>query len=499
MQCNAIMHTTTTSAADHNSNLLDPNRWMYLGEGNAHVVLAFSNEPVVRSDDDDSLLSSIPSPALSLSINNSKTQIVMRICKTSHGDENDRLRERHRSAFVERILKPCIGETFLNAPLRPSPLIVTTEFLLAVQTKWRDSGKVPTSRISQWQQTNLWSKMVTLYRNIRTSQQQFTIELKPKCGFLPTTPSIHPNHRSKYKKHRFGLMQGLMKGGYLKKGWQTPSDQDDFTQSKYSPLHLFSREPDRVKYSLEKLIENPQNNLRIWHNSSILLDNTTNIFSTLELSNSKSNEVPMSTKDKLVAIITEILSSREPILSSLLSLQKADIIDVDGANLIYDRLVQICGSKDEADTSLIITAPCAMSTSKDDIIPLPKPLCPALSIFLDEIFSFSVGNSLSDDQMDEAWNRCSKLISSLSRDACIWLLQGWLISLSACDASIMLSIDFFDQTTTRQEVQQTQSSNGSFLYDDKLVCYLIKLIDIDSKPTSKLRNRKLKERIFSNS
>ena len=487
------------------ANLLIADRWEYLAEGNAHVVFTLKNDVDCESSSSDcqntsqsAIESSITiiqkNSSSSSTLNSSQPSVVMRICKTSSGDEHDLRKERDRSIFVERILKPCIGETYLNLPLDPSPLKVTKEFLSELNSRWRKSGKVPSSRLVQWN-ADSWSKSAILYRNIRTGHK-YTIEIKPKCGFLPTTPLIHPNHRSKYTKHRFGLMQELMSNGHITKGWQTTSDRDNFRPSKYSPLDFFSGEPHRVRSSLEALVNNPQNNIRIWYDGSVILDNEKNCFTEFDRSRNTTGAIE---SDIVLESATEIFSNREHILSSLLYLQKADIIDVDGASLIYDRLVQICGSNYEAEATLTLASCNSTSFNFEDLIPLPKPKCSALNCLLKEFLSMASGwYQRSAEQVNETRDRCLNLISLLSKDACIWLLQGWLISLCSCDASIMLSMTFNDRIDDEEgQAHQSSSSNGIVHVRNKTVSYAIKLIDIDPKPASKLRGRKIKESILS--
>ena len=81
----------------------------------------------------------------------------------------------------------------------------------------------------------------------------FSVEIKPKCGFLPTSPYIDPSRALKYSICSYCLLQkSKVKEGKYKR------------QSKYCPLDLFSNEPGRVMYALECLVSDPQNNLRVF-------------------------------------------------------------------------------------------------------------------------------------------------------------------------------------------------------------------------------------------
>ena len=81
----------------------------------------------------------------------------------------------------------------------------------------------------------------------------FSVEIKPKCGFLPTSPYIDPSRALKYSICHYCLLQkSKVKEGKYKR------------QSKYCPLDLFSGESGRVMYALECLVSDPQNNLRVF-------------------------------------------------------------------------------------------------------------------------------------------------------------------------------------------------------------------------------------------
>ena len=84
------------------------------------------------------------------------------------------------------------------------------------------------------------------------------VELKPKCGFLPTSPCIrHPMQRrvSRYQLHqRLKLAQGSISA-----------------LSSYDPLDLFSGDEQRMEAALAALLAQPQNNLRLfWRGSAVV-------------------------------------------------------------------------------------------------------------------------------------------------------------------------------------------------------------------------------------
>ena len=88
-----------------------------------------------------------------------------------------------------------------------------------------------------------------------TGNPTFSVEIKPKCGFLPTSPYMDSSRSIKYSVCYYCMLQkSKVKVGKYKR------------RSKYCPLDLFSSEPSRVMYALECLVSDPQNNLRVFCN-----------------------------------------------------------------------------------------------------------------------------------------------------------------------------------------------------------------------------------------
>lgn len=93
--------------------------------------------------------------------------------------------------------------------------------------------------------------------SLKTSNPTFSVEIKPKCGFLPTSPYIDSTSATKYSVCHYCMLQKskVKEGKYNR-------------ESKYCPLDLFSEESKRVMYALECLVSDPQNNLRVFCDGS---------------------------------------------------------------------------------------------------------------------------------------------------------------------------------------------------------------------------------------
>ena len=92
---------------------------------------------------------------------------------------------------------------------------------------------------------------------METINPTFSVEIKPKCGFLPTSPFIDSTRATKYSVCSYCMLQKtkVKEGKYNR-------------ESSYCPLDLFSGEPRRVMYALECLVSDPQNNLRVFCDGS---------------------------------------------------------------------------------------------------------------------------------------------------------------------------------------------------------------------------------------
>ena len=88
---------------------------------------------------------------------------------------------------------------------------------------------------------------------ITTPYPTLSVELKPKCGFLPVSPLIDSARTVKYFVCTYCMLQKLK----VKEGKYS-------RESTYCPLDLFSRDCRRVKKSLKGLVSDPQNNLRVF-------------------------------------------------------------------------------------------------------------------------------------------------------------------------------------------------------------------------------------------
>ncbi|KAG6484051.1 hypothetical protein ZIOFF_060845 [Zingiber officinale] len=164
------------------------------------------------------------------------------------------------------------------------------------------------------------------------------VEIKPKCGFLPSSEYITEANAIKKNATRFKMHQ------FLK------HHRGEILQiSGYNPLDLFSGSRDRILQAIIALFESPQNNFRIFFDGSLVfgglggsLDNTTEQFN-------KSKEAIanlIASRGLQLASFFELVAEtgfRSGIFDRLLATQKLDVLDIEGViHLYYNIISQPC-------------------------------------------------------------------------------------------------------------------------------------------------------------
>ncbi|KAG6488052.1 hypothetical protein ZIOFF_056810 [Zingiber officinale] len=171
------------------------------------------------------------------------------------------------------------------------------------------------------------------------------VEIKPKCGFLPSSEYITEANAIKKNATRFKMHQFLKHH----RGEVTLVPVIILQISGYNPLDLFSGSRDRILQAIVALFESPQNNFRIFFDGSLVfgglgggLDNTTEQFN-----NSKEAIANLIASSGLqLASFFELVAEtgfRSGIFDRLLATQKLDVLDIEGAiHLYYNIISQPC-------------------------------------------------------------------------------------------------------------------------------------------------------------
>ena len=237
--------------------------------------------------------------------------------------------------------------------------------------------------------------------NSTTISKTLSIEIKPKAGYIPYSPLIHPMNRVKFFHTRFELLQQLYSKGIISKGWSSLSSSSSSPttsmrrMSYYNPMDLFSDELVDKKHAMKELFSCPQNNLKVFYDNILLYGEknkeedgqkndgllsetmsssssitTAKIHSVLkdvfhnnnnknffddenDNGNQDSSSLNLVLQNKIQDLICNILQKHSnSLLHNLQLLQKRlDVLDYDGVIIIYQHLVDLCdGSMEDADT-----------------------------------------------------------------------------------------------------------------------------------------------------
>ena len=487
---------------------MDSSCWRYAGEGGKHAVFEYLGSGEWKGR-------------------------AIRFSKNDAWGAPTKSKLRYESpGFVKAIVVPLLSP-FIDAPC---DIFLTRSFMEELRMQAMEGTKIPQSRRKSWNTfnnqcrndpvpaTSLWN-----YKKIPgdSSTTYLTLEIKPKAGYLAVSPLVCPVNRAKYKYSRFTILQDLTAQGRITKGWQA---EEDFVKSAYNPLDLYSGDFEKVSEGLRCLFANPQNNLKVWFGDLQLIGLSGQHQDYKTLATEAAQVIFRSEMDNfdevLITLLAEILL-KENLLSKLLELQKLDVVDADGALLIYKHLLDICdGDIDSVHQSLgklpVLNSNWRRTTSTPSLglveSPFKVPNCPTLKPLADIINEFASAltyNQMDKQYMDQAYERAVTCISSLSRDVSVFFIQNWLFSLAMSDVSFFVTIrpsevqkvpKVCGVSNGRYRILQKQSDtesglaiNSRIVHGDCAVygwVYSIKLVDCDNKPVSKLHGRSKKEALI---
>ncbi|XP_038668517.1 inositol-pentakisphosphate 2-kinase isoform X1 [Scyliorhinus canicula] len=215
---------------------VDGNEWKYHGEGNrslvvSHVqhcqVLRFLKFPIEHAQ---------PSQAL----------------------EEAPRRLKNIVDFSKHVMKLLLGDNFVQpGEVIQLPLDFVTQLALKIQPE--RSGSRCNKVMDAFSGYALCLPDLTKFQTCHQIEKRppLCIEIKPKCGFIPFSSHITKD----IKRHvcRYCMHQHLkVANGKWKR------------ISKYCPLDLFSGNKQRMYIALKSLLQEPQNNLKIFKNGELI-------------------------------------------------------------------------------------------------------------------------------------------------------------------------------------------------------------------------------------
>ena len=564
---------------------IDANDWMYIAEGGEHAIFAYKP----RKDGDDGTTKDVSKDFVGKILRIRKKDLCQAVndweeqSNHIHGiyDDNDGEKEEDNELFLRSINVPShdnFQASFVYSVMkayidRPIPIELPFRFVKQVyhNTTQQDKEKsiIPSSRKKDWDVNHKKMHMIedsvnkngedrTIHHSILASIQpnyrdcrhgdddkipSLTIEIKPKAGYLPYSPLIHPNNRAKYFHSRFEILQQLYVRQIIDKGWSTPSGER--IKSYYNPLDLFSGKSERIRHAMKSLLECPQNNLKVYYSDVLLYGNSDvtgedhddnclmetkrilleNVFQVkqrelpCENVNSNIDEILQSNFQEMISII--FLDQRhKDFLTTLQTLQsKLDLLDYDGVIIVYRRLIELChGSDEEAETfvdtmkfhlmdklkKINSSSSVLMNGSLYDLhssnlcnesrnrITSYLSICEEVQEYIAQEANDVVQTKDFSKKMDQLYEDALDCVKHFDKNECIALLQYWLISLMMCDVSFIISITPIAESNERRKMLSLE--HQSFCFNDKMFDVQIRLVDLDGKPATKLRNRLKLER-----
>lgn len=307
--------------------------WVYRGEGAANLVLAYTGfspafvgkvlrvQKALRNESNCLSRSAILSAHECLLWKDSKDLV------------SSPTREVATHRYVRHVMIPLLGADHVDAGIRAD---VSKEFLESVEKNvlcQRPAWRVHAAKVDiLCDSALLMSDHSVFPHGIGKVGPCISVEIKPKCGFLPFSKFIADGNAVKKAVSRFRMHQVLK------------LQQEEISQiSDYDPLDLFSGTKDRIQKAIEDLFATPQNNFRVFLNGSLVFGGlgggtegtrfvTGEAFEdVLKCLIQADNGLRTSTFIRLVAATVY----KSKVLNQLLQVQKLDNIDIEGAIHAY--------------------------------------------------------------------------------------------------------------------------------------------------------------------
>lgn len=408
----------------------DAQEWCYRGEGAVNLVLAYSGE----HPDFVGKVLRVQKVARSGSQcengHSGLTEMECLIWKEFEELVSAPTKEIAEYYFVQRVMCSLLGSKNVDAGIH---IRVTQEFLETVDNNvrcQRPSWRVDSAKVNPLCDSVLLISDHSLFlHGMLKKDFCISVEIKPKCGFLPLSEFIAPENTIKRSVTRFKMHQVLkMHQGKISE------------ISAYDPLDLFSGSRDRVHEAIKNLFKTPQNNFRVFLNGSLILGGLGGNADTTSCEIGKTFEnalkgvihaVDGKRTQCLLDLISETIFS-SGLLNKVLEVQKLDSADIEGAIHAYYN---------------IISQPCM------------------------------VCKQLAEDQSSKRYNS----LHSISEDESLKIVRNYLIAATAKDLSVMISFRPREDGSAESPYSMVslESTNQSFDYK----AYFI---DLDLKPFERM-------------
>ncbi|XP_009792964.1 inositol-pentakisphosphate 2-kinase-like [Nicotiana sylvestris] len=408
----------------------DAGEWTYRGEGAVNLVLAYNG---TRSDFVGKVLRIQKVPRNGSENGNGYLGLTNQECilwKEVNEIVSAPTREIAQHYFVQHVMCPLLGPGHVDAGIS---IQVTQEFLETVESNvlsQRPAWRVDAAKVNPLcDSVMLMSDHSMFPLGMCKEACSISVEIKPKCGFLPHSEFITEDNAVKKSVTRFQMHQALK------------LNQGKISEvSAYDPLDLFSGSRDRVRKAINNLFKTPQNNFRVFLDGSLIIGglgggaDTTSCEVGKAFENSLKHviqaEEGMRTQYFLELISKTVCSSE--LLNRLLEVQKLDTTDIEGAIHAYYN---------------VISQPCM------------------------------VCGQLDKDQSSKRYNS----LHSMSMEESLKIVRDYLIAATAKDLSMIISFRPREagNVETPYSIVSLESTNQSFDYKASF-------IDLDLKPLERI-------------
>ncbi|XVE69839.1 hypothetical protein DITRI_Ditri10aG0023900 [Diplodiscus trichospermus] len=408
--------------------------WVYRGEGAANLVLAYTGSSPTFIGKVMRIQKSLRKGKNRVNGNGTLTtheRLLWRENKELTASPN---RETVELLYVKHVMSPLLGPKHVDAGMR---VLVTKEFLESVEknvASYRPVWRVDSSLVDVNRDAVLIISDHSIFPNgTLKGIPCITVEIKPKCGFLPISRFIAEENAVKRTITRFRMHQALKL-----------HNKEISEYSKYNPLDLFSGSRDEIRKAIEALYATPQNNFRVFLNGSLVFgglgggtDSTTALVG--EAFEDALKNVIQADKgwrtNSFIQLVAETVYT-SGVLDRLLEVQKLDTYDIEGAIHAYYN---------------IISQPCM------------------------------VCRELSKDKSSHRYT----CLHSLSLDESLKIVKDYLIAATAKDCSLMISF----RMKEHGDNLSGSSHNAVYLGSTKQVFeYKVYFIDLDLKPLKKMEH-----------
>ncbi|KAK2994143.1 hypothetical protein RJ640_020948 [Escallonia rubra] len=332
--------------------------------------------------------------------------------------------------YVQHVMSPLLGPDHIDAG---NLIPVSREFLESVKSKvlcQRPSWRVDAAKPNVLCDSALLISDHSIFPSGALKEENcISVEIKPKCGFLPFSRFIADENAIKSCTSRFRMHQALK----LHQGQISEI-------SKYEPLDMFSGSRDGVYKAIKSLFLTPQNNFRVFLNGSLKFgglgggtESTTCL--TSEAFEDVLKSVILADDGTRTEFFLQLVAEaifKSGLLDRLLDVQKLDLYDIEGAiHAYYD----------------VVSQPCM------------------------------VCRELGEDQMSGRYS----LLHLFPLDESLKIVRNHLIAATAKDLSVMISF------RPRENGDLESPYNVVFLEStNQTFDYKVSFIDLDIKPLKKM-------------